>query len=424
MFKAIMNFLGYTIAVVFGGVLALLVSLALLPESRQPSGISLILMIISDVLIYGSPLIVGFWFWRRKQRVHIERTKADAFRERLRKEENQKAAREEATQQFARRRFLEREKLIDAVDEHRAALVRNLERAVRRNDYGAVTEDFRREALAEFFSSIRLDMQAIQTREAIEVVSQQLASYDEQDRVVGFDPASLPADGHAFERWVAAALSGFGWDTEVTAASCDQGLDVIASRDGRKLGLQCKLYSSPIGNKAIQEAHAGKAFYGVDRVGVLSNAAFTSSARTLAASTGVLLFTHHDIPQLFEKAFADTVAGPAAGLRYRGNDQSFSRSQRVPDYVLGLTEEPEGGGYLFDGQPTGEDDAETQLYRKAIQIVAEGQKASTSYLQRQLRVGYNSAARLIERMEMDGLVGHPDHLGRREVLIDCDGHPI
>jgi S-DNA-T family DNA segregation ATPase FtsK/SpoIIIE len=100
------------------------------------------------------------------------------------------------------------------------------------------------------------------------------------------------------------------------------------------------------------------------------------------------------------------------------------RRQGVPDYISAVTEEPEDGGYLFDGQPTGEDDAETQLYRKAIQIVAESQKASTSYLQRQLRVGYNSAARLIERMEKDGLVGQPDHVGRREVLIDPEGHPI
>jgi S-DNA-T family DNA segregation ATPase FtsK/SpoIIIE len=100
------------------------------------------------------------------------------------------------------------------------------------------------------------------------------------------------------------------------------------------------------------------------------------------------------------------------------------RRQGSPEYVQAVTEEPEDGGYLFDGQPTGEDDAETQLYRKAVQIVAESQKASTSYLQRQLRVGYNSAARLIERMEKDGLVGQPDHVGRREVLIDPDGHPI
>jgi S-DNA-T family DNA segregation ATPase FtsK/SpoIIIE len=100
------------------------------------------------------------------------------------------------------------------------------------------------------------------------------------------------------------------------------------------------------------------------------------------------------------------------------------RKQGVPDYVQAVTEEPEDGGYLFDGQPTEDDDAETQLYRKAVQIVAESQKASTSYLQRQLRVGYNSAARLIERMEKDGKVGAPDHVGRREVLIDHEGHPV
>ncbi len=100
------------------------------------------------------------------------------------------------------------------------------------------------------------------------------------------------------------------------------------------------------------------------------------------------------------------------------------RKQGVPDYNQAVTEEPEDGGYVLDGSPVGEDDPETQLYRKAVQIVAESQKASTSYIQRQLRIGYNSAARLIERMEKDGLVGSPDHVGRRDVLIDTEGHPI
>ena len=59
-----------------------------------------------------------------------------------------------------------------------------------------------------------------------------------------------------------------------------------------------------------------------------------------------------------------------------------------------------------------------------MQIVAESQKASTSYLQRQLRVGYNNAARLIERMEKDGMVSAPDHVGRREVLVDPEGRPL
>ena len=72
----------------------------------------------------------------------------------------------------------------------------------------------------------------------------------------------------------------------------------------------------------------------------------------------------------------------------------------------------------MEGGPSGPDDPETQVYRRAIQLVVENRKASTSWLQRQLRVGYNSAARLIERLEKDGIVSAPDHVGRREVMID------
>jgi len=100
------------------------------------------------------------------------------------------------------------------------------------------------------------------------------------------------------------------------------------------------------------------------------------------------------------------------------------RAQGSPDYNQSVTEEPEDGGFALDGAPSGDDSPEDQLYRKARQLVAESQKASVSWLQRQLRVGYNSAARLIERMEADGSVGRPDHVGRREVLMDTEGRPL
>jgi len=100
------------------------------------------------------------------------------------------------------------------------------------------------------------------------------------------------------------------------------------------------------------------------------------------------------------------------------------RGQGVPDYISAVTEEPEDGGYEMDGAPTGDDSPEDKLYFKARQLVAESQKASTSWLQRQLRVGYNSAARLIERMETEGHVSRPDHVGRREVLMDTDGRAL
>ena len=94
------------------------------------------------------------------------------------------------------------------------------------------------------------------------------------------------------------------------------------------------------------------------------------------------------------------------------------KGQRQPDYVAAVTEEPMEGGWQIEGAPSGPDDPETALYRKAVQLVVENRKASTSWLQRQLRVGYNGAARLIERMEKAGIISAPDHVGRREVLIE------
>ncbi|EZP49184.1 MULTISPECIES: DNA translocase FtsK [unclassified Sphingomonas] len=99
------------------------------------------------------------------------------------------------------------------------------------------------------------------------------------------------------------------------------------------------------------------------------------------------------------------------------------RAQGQPDYITSVTEEPEES-FALEGAPEGEDSAEDQQYRSAIQLVCESQKASTSWLQRQLRIGYNSAARLIEKMEKDGIVSRPDHVGRREVLRDTEGHAI
>jgi DNA segregation ATPase FtsK/SpoIIIE, S-DNA-T family len=99
------------------------------------------------------------------------------------------------------------------------------------------------------------------------------------------------------------------------------------------------------------------------------------------------------------------------------------KAQRAPEYVSAVTEEPLEGSYTIEGAPTGPDDPETQTYRKAVQLVVENRKASTSWLQRQLRVGYNGAARLIERMEKAGIISTPDHVGRREVLIEPSDLP-
>jgi HJR/Mrr/RecB family endonuclease len=97
-------------------------------------------------------------------------------------------------------------------------------------------------------------------------------------------------DGKEFENFVALIFSKMGYQTEVTKASGDQGIDVIATKGDKKIGIQAKCYSSTVGNSAIQEAVAGKAFYKLDKVIVATNNFFTDSALQLAQANGVVLW--------------------------------------------------------------------------------------------------------------------------------------
>ena len=101
------------------------------------------------------------------------------------------------------------------------------------------------------------------------------------------------------------------------------------------------------------------------------------------------------------------------------------RGQGSPEYVDSVTEEPEDAMFGFDDlDATASDNPEERKYRQVCQIVFESQKASTSWIQRQMGVGYNTAAKWIERMESDGLVGPANHVGRREIYRDKDGNPL
>jgi len=94
----------------------------------------------------------------------------------------------------------------------------------------------------------------------------------------------------------------------------------------------------------------------------------------------------------------------------------FLKKQGTPEYLESVTEEPDEDGddpYGLYGGGEGGDD----LYDKAVAVVARDRKVSTSYIQRRLQIGYNRAARLIERMEEDGMISKPNHQGKREVLL-------
>lgn len=107
-----------------------------------------------------------------------------------------------------------------------------------------------------------------------------------------FDARMEPAD---YERHCAMLLRAAGWKAQVTAAGGDQGTDVLARRAGRTLVLQCKLYSSPVGNAAVQAISAARLHQRADLAVVVSNASFTPAARQLARTNGVYLIHHEEL---------------------------------------------------------------------------------------------------------------------------------
>ncbi|MEM1139620.1 MAG: DNA translocase FtsK [Pseudomonadota bacterium] len=94
------------------------------------------------------------------------------------------------------------------------------------------------------------------------------------------------------------------------------------------------------------------------------------------------------------------------------------KKQGRPDYLDDITTEPEEGvGDVLGLFENGAGESGDELYDKAVAVVARDRKASTSYVQRKLMIGYNRAARLIERMEEEGVISSPNHAGKREVLV-------
>jgi DNA segregation ATPase FtsK/SpoIIIE, S-DNA-T family len=103
------------------------------------------------------------------------------------------------------------------------------------------------------------------------------------------------------------------------------------------------------------------------------------------------------------------------------------KAQGSPQYLEAVTATLEGeedgdGNAVFDASGMGQAGDATDLYQQAVQIVTRDKKASTSYIQRRLQIGYNRAASIMERMEQEGIVGQANHAGKREILVGTEEH--
>lgn len=192
-------------------------------------------------------------------------------------------------------------------------------------------------------------------------------------------------EGLDFEYWCADLLTKMGYtNVEVTRGSGDQGVDVLAQKDGIKYAIQCKCYSSNLGNTPVQEINTGKVIYHCHVGVVMTNRYFTEGAKEAAEATGVLLWDRDWI---------------ADGLKATGRTTGSETPAESP---------------INTGMPYTEDN---KLFCAAVDAIMASHQATVAVIQRNLKLTYVQAANLMDKIELRGIVG-PFHGSKpREILI-------
>ncbi|MCB0537539.1 MAG: restriction endonuclease [Bacteroidetes bacterium] len=107
--------------------------------------------------------------------------------------------------------------------------------------------------------------------------------------------------GIEYESFCSQLLQNYKWKVALTKGSGDQGIDIIATKAGVSVGIQCKHFNRPVGNKAVQEVVAGVKHFNLDYGVVVAPNSFTKSANELANSNRVLLLHHSELVKLKAK---------------------------------------------------------------------------------------------------------------------------
>ena len=193
------------------------------------------------------------------------------------------------------RKAIEREQTINnIIQKHIDTLKLKYSQLVYYDDYGVV-QDKKFYAELNYFINNVISPEINITDEERKRIITKISYQCDDDSVKSIKDKENPYD---FEKKCAQILNNNGWNAKATSKSLDQGVDVVASKYGKTVAIQCKLYSNPVGNKAVQEVVAGKNYYHADYAVVVSNNTYTESARQLAKNCDVLLLFEDDLKNL------------------------------------------------------------------------------------------------------------------------------
>jgi hypothetical protein len=192
-------------------------------------------------------------------------------------------------------------KVTSVTERHLPTLTKKRAMLVRRDDYGRPRFEKWQKELSDFISG---HIQPLLSPNEDSALQQNMKGVwsaiersvlDETGRNPVFQTFSEDMTPNDYEHFCAAQLRFAGWTARVTAQSGDQDVDIIAEKEEVRAVFQCKLYSGPVGNKAVQEAAAGRQHERAHYALVVSNNDYTRFAKQLAATNDVILIHHTDL---------------------------------------------------------------------------------------------------------------------------------
>lgn len=276
-----------------------------------------------EVLFFVVIVLLLYPMARRK---YLEQKIADGERQLAEAEERVTRAEQERERQLAEaeERFekAKQETVKSAVEWvvacHLQVLIRKLRQTERTDEYGRrVTENwyreldyfldhvviekvraewpFPRDEAEEVCGWIADELHEFSRLSADSYVQQHMLEFANPEQQVTFDDSMAGSD---FERFCADELTLAGWRVQLTGCTGDQGGDIVAEKNRHRVLVQCKKYSAPVGNAAVQEAFAGMSYHEATVACVVSNAAYTKAAQQLAATTGVHLLHYSQLSDL------------------------------------------------------------------------------------------------------------------------------
>lgn len=203
-----------------------------------------------------------------------------------------------------------RELFMALVEKHRDTLIRKRAQSSFTDEYGRIQDSGWTQHAEYFISNVALP--TIQEKglpirfskgECLDLLNDEITADIAADQKIPLALAEV-VTGVDYEIFVAEILRSAGWSVHMTPASGDHGADIIATRDLVRIAIQCKLYSSPVGNGSVQEVYSAKDFYGCDAGIVVSNADYTKAARKAATNLNVDLVHHDTLIAAMEKRAA------------------------------------------------------------------------------------------------------------------------